>query len=106
MGGSPQLSSLFADTLGMRLLLDHKEIPLPPALILNSSHQLDPWEPQNWEAKSTKVVELLQKQGREQRVQQEISAFLTSLKLKGHHKVGKTRLNFMTRLYSLLMQIL
>ncbi|XP_040176764.1 carnosine synthase 1 isoform X2 [Rana temporaria] len=87
MGGSPQLSCLLADTLGVRLLLDHKEIPLPPALILNSSHQLDPWEPHNGEAKSTKVVELLQKEGREQRVQQEISAFLTSLKLKGHHKV-------------------
>lgn len=97
MGGSPQLSHFFADILGVRLLLDHKEIPLPPALILNSSHQLGHWEPHNGEARSTKVVELFENEGREQKVQQEISAFLTSLKMKGHHKVG-TCLNFWTQL--------
>ncbi|XP_072279361.1 carnosine synthase 1 [Pyxicephalus adspersus] len=87
MGGSPQLYNLLADTVGVRILLDHKEIPLPPALILNSFHQLGTWDPPNGEAKSTKVVELSQKEGREQRVQQEISEFLTTLKMKGHHKV-------------------
>lgn len=87
MGGSPQLSHLLADTLGMRLLLDHKEIPLPPAMILNSSHHLSPWKSHNREAKSTKIVELLQKEGRAHKVQQEISAFLISLKIKGHRKV-------------------
>lgn len=95
MGGSPQLSHLLADIVGVRLLLDHEEIPLPPALILNSAHQLGPWEPQNGEAKSTKVVELLQNEEREQRVQEEVSTFLTSLKMKGHHKVGKTCLSIL-----------
>lgn len=93
MGGSPQLSHLLADIVGVRLLLDHEEIPLPPALILNSAHQLGPWEPQNGEAKSTKVVELLQNEGREQRIREEVSTFLTSLKMKGHHKVGKACLS-------------
>ncbi|XP_063814592.1 carnosine synthase 1 [Pseudophryne corroboree] len=86
MGGSPQLSHLLADTLGVRLLLDRKEIPLAPGLLL-TSYQLGPWGPHNVETTATRVVELYQKEGREERVRQEISAFLTSLRKRGHHKV-------------------
>ncbi|KAM9326801.1 carnosine synthase 1 [Gastrophryne carolinensis] len=89
MGGSPQLSGLLSDTLGLRLLLDSKELPLPPALLVTSSHQLgwSSWGPHNGDARSTKVLELDHKEGREVRVHQEISAFLTSLRNKGYEKV-------------------
>ncbi|XP_075073350.1 carnosine synthase 1 isoform X2 [Mixophyes fleayi] len=86
MGGSPQLSHLLADTLGVRLLLDRKELPLSPGLLLNP-YQLGPWGPHTVEARATRVVELYQKEGREETVRQEISAFLTSLRIKGHQKV-------------------
>ncbi|XP_075698268.1 carnosine synthase 1 [Rhinoderma darwinii] len=87
MGGSPQLSHLLADTLGVRILLDSKELPLTPALLLSNSYQLGSWGKYTTKAKTTKVVELCQKEGREETIRQEILAFLTSLRMKGHQKV-------------------
>ncbi|KAM3913638.1 carnosine synthase 1 [Leptodactylus fuscus] len=87
MGGSPQLSHFLANTLGVRVLLDAKELPLPPALLLSNSHQLGSWGKHSTKAKSTRVVELHHKEGREETIREEISAFLTSLRMKGHQKV-------------------
>ncbi|KAG9471968.1 hypothetical protein GDO78_021960 [Eleutherodactylus coqui] len=87
MGGSPKLSHLLANTLGVRLLLDTKQLPLTPALLLSNSYQLGFWGKYAMKAKTTRVIELCQKEGREETIRQEISAFLTSLKMKGHQKV-------------------
>lgn len=86
IGGSPQLSLLLANTLGVRILLDTKGLPLTPALLLSNSYQLGSWGKCTMKAKSTRVVELCQK-GREETIRQEISAFLSSLKMKGYQKV-------------------
>lgn len=87
MGGSPQLSHLLANTLGVRILLDTKELPLTPALLLSNSYQLGPWGRNTTKAKTTRVVELHQNEGREETIRQEVSAFLASLRMKGHQKV-------------------
>ncbi|KAM4033407.1 carnosine synthase 1 [Anomaloglossus baeobatrachus] len=87
MGGSPQLSHLLANTLGVRILLDSKELPLTPALLLSNSYQLGSWGRYTVKAKTTRVVELYHKEGQEETIRQEISAYLTSLRMKGHQKV-------------------
>ncbi|XP_040290571.1 carnosine synthase 1 [Bufo bufo] len=86
IGGSPQLSLLLANTLGVRILLDTKGLPLTPSLLLSNSYQLGSWGKCTMKAKSTRVVELCQK-GQEETIRQEISAFLSSLKMKGYQKV-------------------
>ncbi|XP_068111348.1 carnosine synthase 1 isoform X2 [Hyperolius riggenbachi] len=87
MGGSPQLSYLLSDIIGVRLLLDSNEITLPYALLFTTSHQLGSWGSHKEDAKATKVVELHQGEGTEERVQQEISAYFMLLRMKGHQKV-------------------
>ncbi|XP_075439900.1 carnosine synthase 1 isoform X2 [Ascaphus truei] len=87
MGGSPQLSHLLADTLGVRLLLDRRELPLPPALLLAPPCWSGPWGPQNGEGRKTRLVELDGKPGWEERVREEISTFLASVRMKEHQQV-------------------
>ncbi|XP_071986298.1 carnosine synthase 1 isoform X2 [Engystomops pustulosus] len=87
VGGSPQLSQFLANTLGVRMLLDTKELPLSPALLLSNSYKLGPWGKYIPKAKTTRLVELYQKEGREETIRDEISAFLTSVRIKGLQKV-------------------
>ncbi|OCT72151.1 carnosine synthase 1 [Xenopus laevis] len=87
MGGSPQLSRFLGDTLGIRLLLDRREIPLPPALILTPSYQQGLWGQLNGEERTTQMVKLDGKEGWEEKVKKDISEFLSSLKLKLYQKV-------------------
>ncbi|XP_053306362.1 carnosine synthase 1 [Spea bombifrons] len=87
MGGSPQLSSFLANTLDMRLLLDSRELPLPPALVLTPQCHLGPWGSRNGDGKNTKVVELDGKEGWEERVREDISNFLATLRMKKHQQV-------------------
>uniref|UniRef100_A0A803K2R7 Carnosine synthase 1 n=1 Tax=Xenopus tropicalis TaxID=8364 RepID=A0A803K2R7_XENTR len=87
MGGSPQLSCFLADTLGIRLLLDSQELPLPPALILTPFYQQGLWEPLNGEGKTTRMVKLDREEGWEEKVKKDISEFLAFLKTRLYQKV-------------------
>ncbi|KAM8924563.1 carnosine synthase 1 [Pelodytes ibericus] len=86
MGSSPQLSNFLANTLRVRLLLDSKELPLPPALVLTPYH-LGPWGSPNVHSRATRVVELDEQEGSEKRIKQAIADFLSSLRLKDHKQV-------------------
>uniref|UniRef100_A0A8C5Q1X2 ATP-grasp domain-containing protein n=1 Tax=Leptobrachium leishanense TaxID=445787 RepID=A0A8C5Q1X2_9ANUR len=85
MGGSPQISSFLSNTLEMRLLLDKKDLALPPALVLSPYCSIS-WKLHE-EGKSTSLVHLDGKEGWEERVKRAVSDFLASLRRKEHQQV-------------------
>ncbi|KAG8434852.1 hypothetical protein GDO86_012989 [Hymenochirus boettgeri] len=108
MGGSPQLSNFLDNTLSIRLLLDSRQLPLAPALLLKP-HHLAPWRLLHEAGKNTRILELKLKEDWKEGVKRKISDFLAFLRMNGHQKVvikscgPRWRKSFATIFYDSLM---